>query len=146
MTSWLEWVATGLLLLIWLALTVYFGYTQIYPRWAAMRRPSSRKRRWFSRSKRTRGKRCPECGNLINAQKTICQHCGHEFGSAPAPKPPEAKPPAEKSSSTHHRKRGKYCPSCGRLIDAARAQCQHCNYVFFEARASAPPPIEPPSS
>jgi len=34
--------------------------------------------------KRRQGKRCPQCRKIIDAVRTRCQHCGHEFETEPA--------------------------------------------------------------
>lgn len=34
-----------------------------------------------------RGKRCPNCKQIIDARRTLCQHCGHEFKIDPNSEP-----------------------------------------------------------
>ena len=34
-----------------------------------------------------RGKRCPSCKQIIDARRTLCQHCGHEFKIDPNSEP-----------------------------------------------------------
>jgi hypothetical protein len=48
-----------------------------------------RSRNWGHRGGETkdsghrRGKRCPQCRNMIDQRRTVCQHCGHEFELVP---------------------------------------------------------------
>jgi RNA polymerase subunit RPABC4/transcription elongation factor Spt4 len=131
-------VALGLL---WLGITGYILWQYVIK----PRRPGGEKHR-RNRSHRQPGKRCPQCQNLINAGRTVCQHCGYAFGSAPpeeeSPTTPDAQPAGshhpttdEPATGSHHRsKRGKYCPQCHKMISRERTTCQFCGYVFFEAK------------
>ena len=35
--------------------------------------------------KRRRGKKCPNCKNIINYYREVCQHCGYKFGAVETP-------------------------------------------------------------
>jgi len=136
-----ERVAAVVLGLMWLGITGYILWQYVIKP-----RQSGGKKHHRSRRSRRAGKRCPQCQNLIDARRTVCQHCGHLFeATAPAEEEPVQKNAGEQStqSSGTHRghKRGKYCPQCHKLINRERKTCQHCGYVFFEAR-SEPPPSE----
>lgn len=112
-----------------------------YILWQYVIKPRRSRQRRHHRSRRS-GKRCPQCQNLINTRRTVCQHCGYVFQTAPKPET-EVKPKSGSSSKKH--KRGKRCPRCRAMIDYQRAVCQHCGYVFFEARENqaAPNPAPP---
>jgi len=99
------WIA-GVVLYIW-----YFRKSFI----------QKRKENEEQRSKRKLGKRCPQCRNIINYKRTVCQHCGYQF--------------PEVSTHDYHpgqrkKKRGKRCPQCGNIINYKREVCQHCGYKF----------------
>ena len=86
--------------------------------------------------KRHRGKRCPQCRNVISAHRKVCQHCGYEFSEV------EIKQSTETEGQTQHhhhskssgrrrkKKRGKKCPKCNNVINFYREVCQHCGYKF----------------
>jgi len=82
------------------------------------------KREQRSAGRRRLGKRCPQCKNIIDYRRKVCQHCGYEFPYVPEPKEIEA------SSSWRKKKRGKKCPNCGNIINYHRTVCQHCGYKF----------------
>jgi len=46
---------------------------------------SSRSHR--SSTSRHKGKRCPSCKQIVDARRTICQHCSHEFEIVPGMEP-----------------------------------------------------------
>jgi len=113
----------------WLGITGYIFWQYVIK----PRRSGGRKHHRSNQKHRT-GKRCPQCQNLIDARRTVCQHCGHAFAATP-PAPESAKPTEETASGSRpSHKRGKYCPQCHKLINRERTTCQHCGYVFFEAR------------
>jgi uncharacterized OB-fold protein len=83
--------------------------------------------------KRHRGKKCPQCQNVISAKREFCQHCGYKFSEI------EIKAETERESDHYHhhgsgshrkRKRGKKCPQCQNVINYTREVCQHCGYKF----------------
>jgi len=83
-----------------------------------------------AKRKRHRGKKCPQCGNIISVTREVCQHCGHQFSEVPAV---AAEDQAQRSSSYSSRKkkrRGKKCPQCKNVINYYREVCQHCGYKF----------------
>ena len=73
--------------------------------------------------RRRLGKRCPNCKNIIDYYRKVCQHCGYEFYQVPEKKDSEEK-------SLGKKKRGKKCPQCGNIINYYREVCQHCGYKF----------------
>jgi len=105
-----------------------------YILWQYVIKPRRSRQKRHHRSRHS-GKRCPQCQNLIDVRRTVCQHCGHIFQTAPKPET-EAKPKSGQSGKKH--KRGKRCPQCHTLINYERTVCQHCGFVFFEARQDAP--------
>jgi RNA polymerase subunit RPABC4/transcription elongation factor Spt4 len=126
-----ERAAVVMLGLLWLGITGY-----IFRQYVLEPRRSGGGKRHRSNRKHRTGKRCPQCQNLIDSRRTACQHCGHAFAATP-PAPESAKTTGETNrGSRHDHKRGKYCPQCHKLINRERATCQHCGYVFFEARAA----------
>jgi len=80
------------------------------------------------RSKRKIGKRCPQCKNIINYQRTVCHHCGYPF-------PPVPEHKSHTRSGSRKKKRGKKCPQCGNVINTRREVCQHCGYTFEADKA-----------
>ena len=113
---------------IWLLIAGYISWQYVIKPRRSLGKSSPRRRQ---RS----GKRCPQCRNLIDARRTVCQHCGHIFKTVPKPEA-EAKPKNGHSGKKH--KRGKRCPQCQTMIDYQRTVCQHCGFVFFESRQNAP--------
>lgn len=121
----------GLLLVGWIGVTILYLYLlwkkkpeEFSPLWRRVKKGSSRKKR---------GKRCPECRNIISVHREVCQHCGYKF-----PKPEqEAK---TESSAERKPRRGKRCPKCQNKIDYTRTVCQHCGYKFpsFESQNEKP--------
>jgi len=97
---------------------------------------------------RHRGKRCPQCGNIISAHRKVCQHCGNEFSEVEVKESVESeaketqatKEGGESKEHHHHhhsssgrrrkKKRGKKCPQCDKVINHSREVCQHCGYKF----------------
>ena len=125
----IETVAAVLLGILWLGIGGYFFRKYVLS--PSQKRGSSKRRHGHKR-----GKRCPQCTNLVDSRRKVCQHCGHVF---PDSSEAEAKPkpaPKPKSGSSPSRKRGKYCPQCHKMIGYERPACQHCGYVFFEAKTS----------
>jgi uncharacterized OB-fold protein len=98
------------------------------------------------KKKRYHGKKCPECGNTINENREVCQHCGYKFKEKTKsdPRPQETELPKRTEADTEQstsqsrskkggsRRKGKRCPQCQKLIDYRRAVCQHCGYKFTE--------------
>lgn len=120
---------TALILLgVWLLIAGYIL-------WQYVIRPRRLLGRRSSRRHRRSGKRCPQCQNLIDVRRAVCQHCGHICETVPKPEA-EAKPKSGQSGKKH--KRGKRCPQCHTMINYERTVCQHCGFVFFEARQDAP--------
>ncbi len=76
-----------------------------------------------NKSKRKLGKRCPQCHNIINYQRQVCQHCGYQF-----PEVPEH--PGAKTGRRNKKRRGKKCPRCGNVVNHRREACQHCGFKF----------------
>jgi len=61
----------------------------------------------------------------------------------------------QKKSAKHHKRAGKRCPQCQKIIYHRRKICQHCGYEFASYKhgekkkvenAVSPPPTEGPSS
>jgi uncharacterized OB-fold protein len=145
-------ISYGLIVLLWIAGVA--GYI-IYLR-RELRRRNREEQKEDEQRKRHRGKKCPQCQNVIGAKRIVCQHCGYRF--------PESDPHAQveinrepipikqekseagghehghssHSSHGHHsrRKRGKKCPECGNIINYYREVCQHCGYKFDMNKAS----------
>jgi len=134
-----ERAAAMLLGMMWLGITGYILWQYVIK----PRRSGGSKHHHHRRSHKS-GKRCPKCQNMIDARRTVCQHCGYVFGTTPpVEEEPVQKSPVEpKRESTESppsHKRGKYCPQCHKLINRERTTCQHCGYVFFDARTEPPP-------
>jgi len=97
---------------------------------------------------RHRGKRCPQCGNIISAHRKVCQHCGNQFSEVEIKESVESEAqetevskevkPSKEPHHHHHsssgrrrkKKRGKKCPQCDKVINYYREVCQHCGYKF----------------
>ena len=76
----------------------YVRSTMAFRRAGGEKKPSSR---GGGRRHKKAGKHCPECKEMIDARRTVCQHCGHKFDLVPAdPHPDEVwagiVPPASK--------------------------------------------------
>jgi len=85
--------------------------------------------------KRHRGKKCPQCHNIISAKREVCQHCGYRFSEIEI----EEAVAKESHHNQHHRhssgsgrkkRRGKKCPQCHTVVNYYREECQHCGYKF----------------
>jgi predicted amidophosphoribosyltransferase len=109
------------IIVAWVAAVGYFIYYMIFLRQRKGRSKSKRRRR---------GKRCPECKNMIDYRREVCQHCGYRFPSESGSK--EALSSGERTRS---KKRGKRCPKCGNKVGYSRAVCQYCGYTFYEHRS-----------
>jgi uncharacterized OB-fold protein len=115
------------IIIAWFAgVTAYIFYFQ--DSWKKRRKKEQEHKR-----KRKIGKRCPQCRNIIDYRRPVCQHCAYKF--------PEVSEHAEHGSDPrgHKKRRGKKCPKCGNTINYSREGCQHCGYKFTE-EGDAPPP------
>jgi len=125
------------------------SYTLIVVLWAAgvlayivyLRRQLARRRKEeeaeSAKRKRHRGKRCPQCKNIISARREVCQHCGYKFSEAEMKAATSSSEHHHHHSSSHHKKRrGKKCPQCQNVINYYRDVCQHCGYQFNSIPAS----------
>ncbi len=74
-------LAANAVLLAWLIRSV-IGGSGIKPE--SQSRPSSDHKH---KHKHRAGKKCPDCGNMIDVRRTICQHCGHKFEVKPGTEP-----------------------------------------------------------
>lgn len=146
-------ISYGLIVLLWIAGVA--GYI-IYLR-RELNRRNREEQKEDDQRKRHRGKKCPQCHNIIGVKRSVCQHCGYRFPESdshaqvelnrePLPikqEPHEAHEHEHRhgshSSHGHHssrRKRGKKCPECGKIINYYREACQHCGYKFNMDKAS----------
>lgn len=120
-----------LLILLWAGVIGYY----LYEKYMGDGKSSLSKKK-----KKNNGKRCPQCKNLIDANRKVCQHCGHEFPEGDKHK---SRSYRHLSGSRHlggkKKKRGKHCPGCGQIVDYRREVCQHCGYEFFEYKKAADP-------
>lgn len=88
--------------------------------------------------KRHRGKRCPQCRNIISSHRMTCQHCGNQFSETEIKDSPESEGKEHHHSRHGHgssgrrrkKKRGKKCPQCNNIINFYREVCQHCGHKF----------------
>jgi uncharacterized OB-fold protein len=110
-----------------------------------------------------RGKRCPQCGNIISSKRTVCQHCGYAFSEVEVEEATKAKGEVsedaseDRGSGEHHhhhhgssgrrrkKKRGKKCPQCNTVINYYREVCQHCGYKFENVAKPGDQPQGPES-
>jgi len=134
-------VSYSLIVALWVAgVVVYIIY---------LRRQLARRRKEgeaeSTKRKRHRGKKCPQCQNIISAHRDFCQHCGYKFSETEL----KAATASSEHQHQHHsgshgkKRRGKKCPQCKNIINYSREVCQHCGYKFNSAPAGNSGPTDP---
>jgi len=118
------------LLLVW---TFGLGIYIYYLRKSELKKAKGKSK--SHQSKRKRGKRCPQCKNIINAMRTVCQHCGYQFPALAK----EEQEVSHHSGSGKKKQKGKKCPKCQNVINYYRTVCQHCGYQFPDISSDEKP-------